>query len=218
MAASEFLCGSFLSFHHTLLLLLSYRLAPPLFHTHIRSKHMNIKEQAVETVIAKQKRDCSRKYLNDIRKMNIRLDLAEKAAQRGYESLEPSGIAYDRVNVTTTPTGDKLERGVIRLIEEKEDADAFVTAVAPAVEDAKSIIRTLDDPEERYVLFARYFHGTIPVDFRQLASELGYEVRTVYRRHDSALEHLYDMIPGEYRMTADTNAFLQEQLEEARYA
>lgn len=176
-----------------------------------------IKEQAVEAVIAKQKRDCSRRYLDDIRKTRLRLELSALASERGYESLEPHGIAYDSVRVKTSPTGDALERGVIRLIEDKEEADSAMSALAPAIEDAKSIIRKLDDAEERYVLFARYFHGRTPVDFRQIADELGYEVRTVYRRHDSALEHLYDSIPCDYRMTKETNDFLNGQLEVARY-
>lgn len=177
----------------------------------------DIKEQAVESVIAKQKRDCARRYLSDIRKMRIRLELSALASENGYGDLMPSGIAYDDVRVKTSPTGDRLERGVIKLMERREDATSFADAVAPAIEDAKRLVRELDDMEERYVLFARYFHGRTPVEFRQIADELGYEVRTVYRKHDAALEHMYDRIPGDYKMSKETKEFLDGQREAARY-
>lgn len=166
-------------------------------------------KKATLNVAERMKRECAYKYLEYVKQMKRRYDLMIKSAENGYESLGLHGIAYDKERVTGSTNHDALERGVIKMIEEQEDAASFIEAVAEGIAEAKSRVRMLDDMEEQYIIFAHYFHG---VSYKEIASELNYVERTIFMKRNKALLHLYEYIPIEYKIDSEVNQAINNML------
>ncbi len=125
----------------------------------------------------------------------------------GYElevlkaKAAPGGIAYDNVRVTTSPTGDRLERAVLNLIEYRESLardhqmgleqiDDFFDRLRGLKTEGGIIVRLHylegigDDGVERY--------GLDGPEYSEIAEPLGYSRTTAFRKRDAGYVELYD--------------------------
>lgn len=134
-------------------------------------------------------------------------DLMETTEAAGYElemrkaKTAPGGIAYDDVRVTTTPTGDRLERAILNLIEFRESLARDHLMGLEQIDDFFDRIRKLKT-EGGIIVRMHYFRGVDDdgiehygldgPDYAELGDALGYSKTTVYRRRDDGYIELYE--------------------------
>ena len=158
---------------------------------------------SVDTLAARRELDaykvmCVKNYVRHIEG----LMKATRAAAMELDALEgkvqPGGIAYDAIRVTTSPTGDRFERAVLDLVEYREQLereqqsglaqiDAFFNRLAGLKSEGGVIVRL------------HYRNWPDCPSYPSIGEPLGYSRTTSFRKRDAGYIELYDNgIPQEF--------------------
>lgn len=160
---------------------------------------MNTKTNEAELAIAKA--DAARCYLNDVKRLQRKAELAEveyKLAISASSGLR--GIDYSRDVVQTSVSPDAIPNAVMKYTELREQVDALKAAADESFTECYGCLNELD-PEEGTALRMKYLLGLTD---GAIAMSLYVSPRTVNRRIASGLISLYDNgLPAEYRLNKE---------------
>lgn len=131
-----------------------------------------------------------------VRKTQIEIKHIMRLIEREELTLLPKAIRYDRDKVQITPE-DILARSAAEIADMHEELSKSFIMLRNKMGYAESLIAKLDDTDEREVL--RYYYldssGTGGLmTWAEVAEVMGYNERTIYRLHGSALVHLAEKL------------------------
>lgn len=130
------------------------------------------------------------------RKAQIEIKHLVRLIEREELTLLPKAIRYDRDKVQTSPE-DILARSAAEIADMREEMTKSWYLLKQKMGYAESLITKLDDTDEREVL--RYYYldcngNGYPMTWAEVAEAMGFNERTIYRIHGSALVHLSEKL------------------------
>lgn len=132
----------------------------------------------------------AKQYLRQIRTQNRRINSLIAEKDRLKQIAEGvSGVSYDDVKVQAsrvTP-GNKQTDAVCKLIDLEKRITAEIDSYVDIREEAEQLISKLKSPVEQDVLRGYYLAG---LTWEQVAENMNYDVRHIYRLHGRALRHI----------------------------
>ena len=162
---------------------------------------MNSTALANEKEINRLKADCARRYIAHIDEVKKQVADLEDGIERIQAAAEGvRGLDYSRDKVSTSSSGDSMEKAVIRLIEAKESNLASLEFEKREIEEFNARIAAL---RTRGGLILQFLYGlAIPINDAQIyCSYMPMPKTTYFRRKDDGLVELYDNgLPVEYRI------------------
>lgn len=130
------------------------------------------------------------------RKAQIEINHLVRLIEREELTLLPKAIRYDRDKVQTSPE-DILARSAAEIADMREEMTKSWILLKNKMGYAESLIAKLDDTDEREVLRWYYLDrdsdGSL-LTWSRVAEVMGYNERTIYRIHGSALVHLAEKL------------------------
>ena len=130
------------------------------------------------------------------RKAQIEINHLVRLIEREELTLLPKAIRYDRDKVQTSPE-DILARSAAEIADMREEMTKSWVILKNKMGYAESLIAKLDDTDEREVLRWYYLDrgadGSL-LTWAEVAEVMGYNERTIYRIHGSALVHLAEKL------------------------
>ena len=161
---------------------------------------MNTDTNAKQVELAKT--EASKQYLNDVKKLKRKVELAEleyKAAVERASGLK--GIDYSRDLVSTSPTDAAIHNAVESYLLRFDELESLRSISEDVLHECFSKLEQLED-EEATILRLHYLLG---MKHKDIAFSLYMSDRSVYRKLKNALSHLYDVgLPVEYRLNYET--------------
>ena len=137
-----------------------------------------------------------KEILKQVRKSQIEIKHIVRLIEREELTLLPKAIRYDRDKVMTTPD-DILARSAAEIADMRAELAKTMIMLKNKMGYAESLIARLDDTDEREVL--RYYYldrngnGGL-MTWAEVADVMGFNERTIYRIHGSALVHLAEKL------------------------
>jgi hypothetical protein len=105
--------------------------------------------------------------------------------------LLPSGIAYDKDKVQTSPE-DTMSKVIAKALDMQKELELSISVLQQKQIEAEKAIQKLDDSDEREVM--RYYYMDTeqgkPLTWEQVAIRMNYYKRHVLRIHGRALINL----------------------------
>ena len=134
--------------------------------------------------------------LKQVRKAQIEVKHIMRLISREELTLLPKGIRYDKEKVQTSPE-DILARSAAEIEDMKTELGISMLMLKRKMGYAESLISRLSDSDEREVL--RYYYLDINskgglMTWAEVAEMMGFNERTIYRIHGSALVHLSEKL------------------------
>ena len=130
------------------------------------------------------------------RKAQIEIKHLVSLIEREELTLLPKAIRYDRDKVQTSPE-DILARSAAELADIREEMAKSWAILKNKMGYAESLISRLDDTDEREVMRWYYLdrdpEGNL-FTWSDVANNMGYNERTIYRLHGSALVHIAEKL------------------------
>lgn len=130
------------------------------------------------------------------RKAQIEIKHLIRLIEREELTLLPKAIRYDRDKVQTSPE-DILARSAAKIADMQEEMTKSWILLKNRMGYAESLISRLDDTDEREVLRWYYLDRSADgnlLTWAEVAEVMGYNERTIYRIHGSALVHLAEKL------------------------
>ncbi len=126
-------------------------------------------------------------YLSQIKNLDYKIrirqqeadELREAAMSLGVKQLDP-----DRVP-SSSPDPDPMASQVTRYVDIQKEVEAMILELMELKHTIIGQIQALDDQTYMEVLWKRYVNLEA---FKQIAEEMGYDIRTVFRIHGRALQ------------------------------
>lgn len=130
----------------------------------------------------------AKEYLRQAYRLDqkINSNLEEMTALREMASSVSSPGFEERHN-SNRPTDAPFVRCIKKIIELEEKINQEIDLLVDLKEEIRTVIKTVDDTDERMVLRYRYIHN---MTWEQIGDELHADSRTVRRWHGSALQHV----------------------------
>ena len=127
-------------------------------------------------------------YLNKVREADIMIDVKQKRLDElNAQKYSIGAIQYDKERVQTSLTGDSLPRIIAKIIDLQEEINADIDKFIDLKAEVMHMIDRLDNPDERQVLYAKYFEYKT---LQAIADEISCCKRTVQRLHSTGLHNL----------------------------
>lgn len=130
-------------------------------------------------------------FFRQIRREQSEISHLSRMIRQEEMLLLPKGISYDKDKVQTTPE-DKFSEACAKISEMQQELEHSIFNLKIKQAKAETMIRQLDDPDEREVM--RYYYMTTddgrPLNWQQVAIRMNYYQRHVFRIHGNALIHL----------------------------
>ena len=127
-----------------------------------------------------------RNYLNEIRHLDLLIDSKlEQVNQIRNQMIYVSPTFGERVQGSHDP--DKFTNGVAKIIELEKVINEDIDKLVDMKMKAREIIETLDTVVEKAILYKHFFEGK---SFEDIAVEVNYSVRWVYKIHGDAMDKL----------------------------
>ena len=125
-------------------------------------------------------------YLNQIRHLDLLIDSKlEQVNQIRNQMIYVSPTFGERVQGSHDP--DKFTNGVAKIIELEKVINEDIDKLVDMKVKAREIIETLDTVVEKAILYKHYFEGK---SFEDIAVEVNYSLRWVYKIHGDAMDKL----------------------------
>ena len=155
-----------------------------------------------ENEITFAKKQASKNYLNDVKKLKRKVELAEIEYQAAIEKATGlKGIDYSRDIVSTSPTDEAIHNAVESYMYRFDELQALKNTSKEVLDECFSKLEKIDD-EEATILRLNYLLDMKPQD---IAFSLYMSKRSVYRKINEALLNLYEAgLPIEYRLNYET--------------
>lgn len=129
-----------------------------------------------------------RAYLNKVKEVDIMIDVKQKRLNElNAQKYSISAIQYDKERVQTFPTGDSLPRLIAKIVDLQEEINADIDRYIDLKAEVMHMIDQLENPDERQVLYAKYFEYKT---LQAIADEIPCCKRTVQRLHSSGIYNL----------------------------
>lgn len=127
-----------------------------------------------------------RTYLNQIRHLDLLIDSKlEQVSQLRNRMIYVSPTFGERVQGSHDP--DKFTNGVAKIIELEKVINEDIDKLVDMKVKAREIIETLNTVIEKAILYKHYFEGK---SFEDIAVEVNYSLRWVYKIHGDAIDKL----------------------------
>ena len=141
---------------------------------------------------------CAKEYLQQayIIDKKIKLDLQKLEAAKA--SLQCRAVNYDRVGTSTNKNG--IEEAIARVMDFENHINSEIKSLTELRSKIEKDIASVSDPTFQEVLTRRYL---MYQKWEQIAEEMNYGVRHVFKLHLKALNEISDSA------LPDTNTFLQ---------
>lgn len=135
-------------------------------------------------------------YLQEIRKLKIRIVNLRRELRMQDEILGASAIQYSPDRVQTSPRQDGLEMQVINNLEKKQEIESRIQSdiykMMERMDEAVSIINQMESDEQKEVLMLRY------IECRSWSEILDIrgcdDIRSQYKLHSRAIENLQKLL------------------------
>ncbi len=125
-----------------------------------------------------------KEYLNQVRLNEIRIENLRERQEELYQSLLPSGIAYDKDKIQTSPT-DSMSEKVAELVDLYNSTLEAISELEKLKNTIIEQIQRLTDYRQMRVLYEHYIRG---FSLNDIAIELNYTYKWVCKIHSFALE------------------------------
>ena len=135
----------------------------------------------------------SKTLLKNARARLLHIRVRQEDIDALRSTLLPSAVRYDKEKVQASPDGDSLSDTLGLITEIEAELDRERNAAAKAVKEAAALINRLEEPELRELLRLRYISCK---SWAQIAVEMNYSERTLYRMHGDALKKADDILTG----------------------
>ena len=129
---------------------------------------------------AKQYLDQIRNYERRIERINEEIERLEAVATNTSPSL--TGMPHN-----PSPTTSRLEEAVVKILDKEMELKQEKDKLEALRKEATATIAQLEKPDERDVLYKRYLETQT---WEDIAAEMGYCERQIFRIHASALKKL----------------------------
>lgn len=137
-----------------------------------------------------------KEIFKQVRKAQIEIRHILRLIEREELTLLPKAIRYDRDKVQVSPD-DILARSAAEIADMKEELGKSFYMLRCKMGYAESLIAKLDDTDEREVLRYYYLDNNASgglMTWAEVAEIMGFNERTIYRLHGSALVHLCEKL------------------------
>ena len=137
-----------------------------------------------------------KEIFKQVRKAQIEIRHILRLIEREELTLLPKAIRYDRDKVQVSPD-DILARSAAEIADMKEELGKSFYMLRCKMGYAESLIAKLDDTDEREVLRYYYLDNNASgglMTWAEVAEIMGFNERTIYRLHGSALVHLSEKL------------------------
>lgn len=130
----------------------------------------------------------AKEYLEQIETLDIKIRQMEDQLECMRETAGgAAAIRYDKDRVQITISDSPLERDVIKLIELEEDLLVMKLRCRSLVSEAKAMIQSLENENDRIVLTMHYLKF---YSFGRMSTELCKDIRWLKRVHNRAIDAL----------------------------
>lgn len=128
----------------------------------------------------------AQEYLGQAYKIDKQISSKLKKAELLRKSLYGRGLNYEN-NEGSSPnsSGDAIGRAVARVVDYEREADEMIDRLTELRVEIEKVISSIKDEKLREVLEHRYLYFE---SWDQIAANMSYSVRTIYRLHDTALQ------------------------------
>lgn len=128
----------------------------------------------------------AKEYLLQVKKIDSLIRAKKEEIEAINDMLRVHGVSYDKIpsDVHSTDTMQKL---IIRKIELENEINEQLISLLDQKREIMNTVDHLEKPEEIEVIYARYFRY---MKWEDIADQLGYEERQIYRIHGYALLNL----------------------------
>ena len=155
---------------------------------------MNITENEITFA----KKQASKNYLNDVKKLKRKAELAEIEYQAAVDRASGvNGIDYSKDKVTTSPTDAAIHNAVESYMYRFDELQALKNISEEAMTECFSKLEQIED-EQATILRLHYL---LDMKTQDIAFSLYMSKRSVYRKINEALLNLYEAgLPIEYKL------------------
>ncbi len=130
-------------------------------------------------------------WFSQIRKEQYEINHLKQMIRTAELGLLPSGIAYDKDKVQTSPE-DTMSKVIAKALDMQKELELSISVLQQKQIEAEKAIQKLDDSDEREVM--RYYYMDTeqgkPLTWEQVAIRMNYYKRHVLRIHGRALINL----------------------------
>lgn len=130
-------------------------------------------------------------WFTQIRKEQYEINHLKQMIRTAELGLLPSGIAYDKDKVQTSPE-DTMSKVIAKALDMQKELELSISVLQQKQIEAEKAIQKLDDSDEREVM--RYYYMDTeqgkPLTWEQVAIRMNYYKRHVLRIHGRALINL----------------------------
>jgi 23S rRNA G2069 N7-methylase RlmK/C1962 C5-methylase RlmI len=130
-------------------------------------------------------------WFSQIRKEQYEIIHLRQMIKTAKFGLLPSGIAYDKDKVQTSPD-DTMSKVMARALDMQKELETSIAILQERQIKAEQYIQTLEDSSEREVM--RYYYLDTedgkPLTFEQVGIRMNFYIRHVQRLHNKAIEEL----------------------------
>ena len=107
------------------------------------------------------------------------------ASLRNLAAKATTGMQMDRIS--STKQLSPMENAVTKLIDLEHEINGDIDQLVDLKREIAGLIISVHDPSHRILLEMRYLGGNT---WEEVSSQMGYELRWVYRLHDRALQEV----------------------------
>ena len=127
----------------------------------------------------------AKEYLNQVRLLELQINAKLEQVARLRSLTEKITVTLSPAAGTASPNPTALQDRILRLMEAEEELNADIDRLVDLKREIHGLLLQVEPPEYRLLLELRYLNGH---EWPEIAEELGFCKRTLYRMHDQALE------------------------------
>lgn len=132
-----------------------------------------------------------KEWFNQIRREQYEIVHLKQMIMTAKAGLLPSGIAYDKDKVQTSPD-DTMSKVMARALDMQKELETSIAVLQARQIEAEKAIQKLEDSSEREVM--RYYYldteNGKPLTFEQVGIRMNYYKSHVVRLHNRALSNI----------------------------
>lgn len=126
-----------------------------------------------------------KEYLSQSYRLEQRIELCRLEIEQLRELVTAiRSVGFEEHYNATRNTSSQFEKILMKILEMEEKEGIMLETLLTFKEELKSIINSIENKDERLVLYYRYCYCMM---WTQIADKLGWDARTIKRWHNKAL-------------------------------